>query len=244
MANYIIISANSDIAKETANILTNQGHKIFITTRKEDDLHLLKNKFGCEGEILDASNFEETENLFKKAIDNLGQIDGVANFAGSVILKPAHLTSQNDYFETINSNTTTAFSVVRACGKFLKKGGSVVLFSSAASMQGIANHEAIATAKGAIISLAKSASATYASQNLRFNVVAPGLTATKLTQKITNNEASLNYSKSMHALGRIGEAKEVANVAVFLLNPENSFITGQIIAVDGGLSSLQPKIKI
>jgi len=244
MANYLIISANSDIAKETIKILINQEHKIFITTRNRDDLTNLKQQFSCQGQILDASDFDATENIFKEAIENLGEIDGVVNFSGSVILKPAHLTSQNEYLQTMQSNTNTAFSVVRCCGKYMKKGGSVVLFSSAAAMQGIANHEAIACAKGAIISLAKSASATYASQNLRFNVVSPGLIATKLTQKITNNETSLNFSKAMHALGRIGEAKDCANAVIFFLNPQNNFITGQVLAVDGGLSNLQPKIKV
>jgi NAD(P)-dependent dehydrogenase (short-subunit alcohol dehydrogenase family) len=119
-----------------------------------------------------------------------------------------------------------------------------VLISSAAAMQGVANHEAIAAAKGGIISLAKSAAATYAAQNLRFNVVAPGLTKTKLTQKITGNEASLKFSQNMHALGRIGEAGDVARAVEFFLDEKSNWITAQILGVDGGLSNVQPKIKI
>jgi NAD(P)-dependent dehydrogenase (short-subunit alcohol dehydrogenase family) len=119
--------------------------------------------------------------------------------------------------------------------------GSVVLLSSAAAMQGLANHEAIAAAKGGVISLAKSAAATYAGQNLRFNVVAPGLTKTKLTQKITSNEASLKFSQGMHALGRIGEPSEVARAVEFFLDEKSSWITAQVLGVDGGLSNVQPK---
>ena len=174
---------------------------------------------------------------------SLGSLDGVVNFAGSVILKPAHLTSFDEYQKTIESNLTTAFSTVRAAAKSLKNGGSVVLISSAAAMQGISNHEAIASAKGGIISLAKSAAATYAAQNIRFNVVAPGLIETKLTQKITGNETALKASNAMHALGRIGKACDVSAMVEFLLSDKANFITGQVIAVDGGLSNLQPKIK-
>lgn len=244
MANYLIISASSDIGFETCSILVQKGHKIFITARKEAQLETLKNQFLCSGKILEATNFSDVENVFSEAIENLGSLDGVVSFAGSVILKPAHLTSEAEFFSTINSSLTTSFAVVRAAGKFMKNGGSVVLISSAAAMQGLANHEAIAAAKGGIISLAKSAAATYAAQNLRFNVVAPGLIKTKLTQKITSNEASLKFSQNMHALGRIGEAGDVARAVEFFLDEKSNWITAQILGVDGGLSNVQPKIKI
>ena len=243
MQNYLIISASSDIGYLTAKNLTEQGNNIFITARNAEKLAELKKGFNCEGEVLDAADFDATNQIFEKAKAALGEIHGVANFCGSVILKPAHLTSLEDFNATIAANLTTAFSVVRAAGKNLRNGGSVVLIASAAAMQGIANHEAIAAAKGGIISLAKSASATYAAQNLRFNVVSPGLTKTKLTQKITSNEASLKFSNAMHALGRVGEAQEVADMVSFLLGEKANFITGQNIAVDGGLSNLQPKMK-
>ncbi len=244
MANYLIISASSDIGKKTAELLKSKGHQIFITARQESQLQSLKDEFFCEGKILDATNFSDVENVFQSAIENLGSLDGVVSLAGSVILKPAHLTSESEFFATINASLTTAFAVVRAAGKFMKNGGSVVLLSSAAAMQGLANHEAIAAAKGGVISLAKSAAATYAGQNLRFNVVAPGLTATKLTQKITGNETSLKFSQNMHALGRIGEVQDIANAVTFFLDVQSSWITAQVLAVDGGLSNVQPKMKI
>ncbi len=246
MSNYLIIAANSDIAKETIKILKgkNPANKFFITARKIEDLENLKQEFSCEGETLDASDFQATENIFSKALEYLGNIDGVCNFAGSVILKPAHLTSFEEYTSTINTSLTTAFSVTRCAGKFMKNGGSVVLIASAVAMHGISNHEAIAAAKGGVVALAKSAAATYANQNLRFNVVAPGLTETKLTKKITASEASLKFSTAMHALGRIGKKEDIANAVSFLLSEEANFITAQVLAVDGGLSSIQPKIKI
>jgi 3-oxoacyl-[acyl-carrier protein] reductase len=244
MANYIILSASSDIGTLCAKNLVDNNHKIFITTRNEDKLESLKAGLNCNGKIADCANFNEIDQVFEEAIKNLGNIDGVVCFAGSVILKPAHLTSFEEYQQTINSNLTCAFACVRSAGKYFKEGGSVVLISSAVAMHGLANHEAIAGAKGGIVALAKSASSTYASKNIRFNVVAPGLTRSKLTQKIIDNEASLNYSKAMHALGRIGEGQDIVNAVNFLLDKQNGFITGQVLAVDGGLSSVMPKIKV
>ncbi len=243
MQNYLIISASSDIGFLTAKNLVLQGKKIFITAQNSEKLEQLKSELNCNGAVLNAADFAATQDVFEQAVVSLGSLDGVVNFAGSVILKPAHLTSFDEYQKTIESNLTTAFSTVRAAAKSLKNGGSVVLISSAAAMQGISNHEAIASAKGGIISLAKSAAATYAAQNIRFNVVAPGLIETKLTQKITSNENALKASNAMHALGRIGKAIDVSAMVEFLLSDKANFITGQVIAVDGGLSNLQPKIK-
>jgi 3-oxoacyl-[acyl-carrier protein] reductase len=244
MQNYLIISASSDIGYLTAKNLIAQGKNIFITARNSERLEQLKQELNCDGAVLNAADFDAVDAAFALAVEKLGNIDGVANFAGSVILKPAHLTSAQEYQLTIESNLTAAFASVRAAGKYMKNGGAVVLISSAAAMQGISNHEAIAAAKGGIISLAKSAAATYAGQNLRFNVVAPGLTATKLTAKITGNENALKFSTAMHALNRIGKAEDVAQMVEFLLSDKADFITGQIIGVDGGLSNLQPKIKL
>jgi 3-oxoacyl-[acyl-carrier protein] reductase len=244
MKNYLVISASSEIGFLTAQSLVSQGKKIFITAQNLEKLEHLKSVLNCDGEILDASDFAATQTIFERAISSLGSLDGVVNFAGSVILKPAHLTSFDEYQKTIEANLTTAFSTVRASVKSLKNGGSVVLIASAAAMQGVVNHEAIAAAKGGVISLAKSAAATYAAQNIRFNVVAPGLIETKLTQKITSSESALKASKAMHALGRIGKPSDVSAMVDFLLSEKANFITGQVIGVDGGLSNLQPKIKI
>jgi 3-oxoacyl-[acyl-carrier protein] reductase len=123
------------------------------------------------------------------------------------------------------------------------KGGSVVLISSAAAMAGFANHEAIAAAKAGIIGLTLSAAATYASSNLRFNAVAPGLTQTPLTSSITANETSRKLSEAMHPLGRLGKPEDIARTIVFLLDPLNDWITGQVFAVDGGLSRVRTKMR-
>lgn len=127
-------------------------------------------------------------------------------------------------------------------GKVLRRSGrSIVLFASAAAEIGIPNHEAIAAAKGGVISIARSAAATYAAQEIRVNVISPGLVRTSLTKQIWSNPAAATASTEMHALGRLGESQDLVGVAVWLLDPSNSWITGQVIGVDGGLSSLLPR---
>ncbi|MEP7216365.1 MAG: SDR family oxidoreductase, partial [Anaerolineaceae bacterium] len=120
-------------------------------------------------------------------------------------------------------------------------GGSIVLMSSAAARIGIANHEAIAAAKAGVAGLALSAAATYAPRGVRINVVAPGLVRTPLSARIVDNAASLKVSESMHALGRIGEADDVASLIEYLLAPAQRWVTGQVFGVDGGLGTLRTR---
>ena len=122
------------------------------------------------------------------------------------------------------------------------RGGSIVLMASAVAQRGMINHEAIAAAKAGVVGLALSAAATYARYNIRVNCVAPGLTRTPLTASLTQNELTLKASAALHPLGRIGEPEEVASAIRWFLSPEQSWVTGQVLAVDGGLSSLQSRM--
>lgn len=235
MTNYLIISATSSIGQKTVELLSTLGHKLYLTSRDINKLSIFS-KYDHASEVLDASNFLATEQIVINALQNMGSIDGVVNCAGSLLLKPAHLTSEQEFANTINASLTTAFSTIRAYTKHFQGEGSVVLISSAASLIGLSNHEAIASAKAAINGLVLSAAATYAPR-IRINAVAPGLVETSLTEKITSNAASRNFSEKMHALGRLGQTTDIAKAIIFLL--ENSWITGQILAVDGGLSSIR-----
>lgn len=231
MAHYLIIAASSGIGQATTKILLAAGHTVFTTARDNTKI--------SPDALLEATDFDAVDNIFSQA----GELDGVVNCSGSLLLKSAHLTSKEQYQSVIDASLTTAFAIVRSAGKYMHKGGSVVLISSAAALTGFANHEAIAAAKAGIIGLTLSAAATYASSNLRFNAVAPGLTQTPLTSSLTGNEASRKYSEAMHALGRLGKPEDVARAIVFLLDPANGWITGQVLAVDGGLSSVRPKMR-
>lgn len=245
MANYLLISGSSTIGCVAAKSLIDKGHNIIITGRNEEKIANIANELGVKYKVLDASNFDDVDRVFANVKEHFGEINGIVNFSGSLLIKPAHLTSRQNFDSVISDNLTTAFAVVRACGNHMNiTGGSVVLISSAVAMVGVVNHEAIAAAKAGIIGLAMSAAASYSNNNLRFNVVAPGLTDTNLTKSIISNTDSLKFSKAMHALGRIGKPEDIASAIVFFLSPENDWITGQVLAVDGGLSNVRPKLKI
>jgi NAD(P)-dependent dehydrogenase (short-subunit alcohol dehydrogenase family) len=232
MARYLIIAASSAIGQSIVDQLKQQGNEVLTTAQSKDKI--------TPDFILDASDFNAVDTVFEQA----GVLDGVVNCAGSLLLKSAHATSFEEFQKTINTSLTTSFAVVRAAGKRMTHGGSVVLIASAAALTGLANHEAIAAAKAGVIGLAQSAAATYATSNLRFNVVAPGMVKSPLTDALLKNQLVAKASAAMHALGRIGQPDDVAQAILFFLNPINNWITGQVLAVDGGLSAIRPKLKV
>lgn len=232
MARFLVVAAGSDIGQEVVHQLMSAGHDVLTTARSSTSI--------TPDYQVDSCDFSAMEQVF----NNIGLLDGVVNCSGSLLLKPAHLTTFDEWQAVIAASLTSAFSVVRAAGQCMKQGGSVVLISSAAAQIGLANHEAIAAAKAGIIGLARSAAATYAPQGLRFNVVAPGLTETKLSQHLVSSDMMRAASVAMHPLHRLGTVTDIANAIVFLLSLENNWITGQVLAVDGGLSSIKPRVKV
>lgn len=242
MAKFLIIAATSGIGAALTRLLSAQKHTLFLTGRNREKITALEQEFSLKVTELNAADFKAVDSVFHCAREELGDLDGVVNCAGSMLLKSAHLTTQEQYHAVIEASLTTAFATVAAAGKHLHaQGGSVVLISSAAALQGMANHEAIAAAKGGIVSLAMAAAASYANRNIRFNVIAPGLTQTPLTKFLTKNPTSLKISSAMHALGRLGTPEDIARAIAFFLAPDNNWITGQVLAVDGGLSCITPK---
>ena len=217
------------------------GVNLVLGARREEELSALAEETGSVFQVSDGSDFSSVEQLFSLARQRFGGVDGAVNLAGSLLLKPAHLTSADEWDYTMRQNLTTAFNTLKAAVKAMTAGGSVVLVSSAAARTGLANHEAIAAAKAGVQGLTLSAAASYASRGIRVNCVAPGLVATPLTARITGNEAALKGSIGMHALGRVGSGDDVAGAIAWLLNHENSWITGQVVGVDGGLGTIRPR---
>lgn len=189
-----------------------------------------------ESHQVDASDFTSTHTFVEQGLEKFGTVDAIVCLPGSLILKPAHKCSEEEFENTINTNLKSSFSVVRAAGALLEN-CSIVLMSTAAVSIGLSNHELIVSAKAGVESLARSASKTYARKNLRFNTVSPGMVDTPLTSSITKNEIVRKASEKMHALQRIGKPKDISNMIQFLINSENDWITGQNFIVDGGLSS-------
>ena len=166
------------------------------------------------------------------------RLDAVVNCLGSIFLKPAHLTDVSDFDQTPDINLRSSFFIIKEVVPMMKKnGGNMLFFSSAASNIGLANHEAIAAAKGGLEGLVKSAAATYSKNNIRVNAIALGLVESNLSSNIVANPMSLEISKKMHSLGRIGSPDSVSKIAKQLIIDENSWITGSIINLDGGLAT-------
>lgn len=238
---YLIIGAAGGIGSELARRLVASGNQVLLGGRQESPLAELSRELQQPFIVADARDWNQTAAAVSQAVERFGRLDGAVNLAGSLLLKPAHLTSMEDLRETVDQNMTTAFGLVRAAAPAMRGsgGGSIVLMSSGAASIGLSNHEAIAAAKAGVEGLTRSAAASYASSGVRVNAVAPGLTQTPLTQRVWSNPRGAEASVAMHPSGRLGTPGDIASAIAWLLDPANSWITGQVLVVDGGLSGLK-----
>lgn len=239
---YVVLGATGGIGSELCRQLAAQGAHLVLAARNAEKLQALAEEVNGHAFALDATQIDEVDACVDKAVEMRCPLDGIVCCVGSLLLKPAHATSPAEWAATLATNLTSAFAVVRAGARaMMSAGGSIVLVSSAAARVGLANHEAIAAAKAGVEGLMLSAAATYANRGIRVNCVAPGLVRTPLTTRLTENETSRKASLGMHALGRLGEPKDVANAIAWLLNPEQSWVTGQVLGIDGGLANIRPR---
>ncbi len=236
-----VLGATGGIGEALCRRLSSCGAEMVLGARSETPLKKLAGELCAVGQSVDVTQSEQVDAWFAQAMEHSGRLDGAVCCVGSLLLKPAHLTSDVDWHDTLAQNMTSAFYVLRAAVRVMKSGGSIVLCSSAAARTGLANHEAIGAAKAGVIGLTLSAAATYARQNIRVNCVAPGLVRTRLTQSLTGNEAMAKASTALHPLGRLGEPDDVASAIAWLLDPAQTWVTGQIIGVDGGLASIRSR---
>ena len=236
----LVIGGAGGIGSDVARTVVGDGGSVFLAGRDAGKLAALGAELGVPYATVEAGDPDAVDACADAAAEALGGLDGIVNCAGSLLLKPAHLTTTAEWQATLAANLSSAFGSVRAAGRLLRaSGGSVVLMSSAAARVGLANHEAIAAAKAGVIGLMLSAAATYAKAKIRFNAVAPGLVRTPLTQGLVASELAEKASIGMHPLGRLGTPEDVARAIVFLLDPAQSWITGQVLGVDGGLADLR-----
>jgi NAD(P)-dependent dehydrogenase (short-subunit alcohol dehydrogenase family) len=238
-ASHLIIGATGGIGRELCRLLRESGARLAVGARGQERLDALASEHDALAVPIDATDSASVEAAFSASVEQLGRLDGVACLVGSILLKPAHLTTDEEWATTLEQNLGAAFRVVRAAAKRMRQDGSIVLMSSAAAGVGLPNHEAIAAAKAGIEGLVRSAAATYAGRGLRVNAVAPGLVRTPLSEFITSNPKALEHSAAMHPLGRIGEPAEPARAIAWLLDPAQSWVSGQVIGVDGGLTRLR-----
>jgi NAD(P)-dependent dehydrogenase (short-subunit alcohol dehydrogenase family) len=243
---YLILGATGGIGTALTRALA-PSNGLVLGARSEAGLRALAGETGAASHPLDATRYDEVQGIVDAAVEQHGRIDGAVNLVGSILLKPAHLTSADEFAETIALNLTTSFYLVKAVARVMQRnkepeGGSIVLMSSVAARLGLANHEAIAAAKGGVEGLAKAAAASYAPRQIRVNAVAPGLVRTPMSERLTSSEAAEKASAQMHPLGRIGEPDDLVDALRFLLDRERSaWVTGQVLSVDGGFATVRPR---
>ena len=201
---------------------------------------------GLVGSVIAKDLSEQYEvtsvDLSKKNLDkiksDIQEVNGIAYCVGSIDLKPLRMVKKEDFQKCFDLNFYPIVETIKNFQESLKKNkGSVVIFSTVAVRRGFTNHSIIASVKGALEGLTVSLAAEFA-PNIRVNCIAPSLTNSKMSNFLLKNEKMAESIAKMHPLKRIGEGGDSASVAKFLLTDESSWITGQILGVDGGRSSV------
>jgi NAD(P)-dependent dehydrogenase (short-subunit alcohol dehydrogenase family) len=237
---YAILGATGGIGSEVSRRLADDDAHLVLGARSEDALELLADETGGEAVPLDATDFEQVQQFVEHITDTYDRLDGLVNCVGSILLRPAHMTSVEDFEQTVQLNLHTAFFAVKAAARpMMKSGGSIVLSASAVARKGLRNHGAIAAAKAGVIGLMRAAATTYAQRDVRVNAVAPGLVETPMSEDLLSSEEGRKQSEAMHPLGRLGQPADVARAICWLLDDDEAgWVTGQVIGVDGGLGTL------
>ena len=231
---YLIFGATGSIGSNLAEQLKSSGHDIHLVARNEEMVSTIANKLGCSFTVADVLE----DNFIEKVKADVSEVKGIAYCVGSIDLKPLRMVNEQDFQKCMKLNLYSAVEAIKGYQESLKKNkGSIVLFSTVAAQRGFTNHAIIASAKAAVEGLTVSLAAEFA-PNIRVNCIAPSLTNSKIAEPMLKNKVLAEGIAKAHPLKRLGEGKDSASMAKFLISEESSWITGQIIAVDGGRSKL------
>ena len=231
---YLIVGATGSIGSSLAEQLYNSGKEVHLIGRDENQTKSLSEKLSCSYTIIDVLE----DGFINKIKSEIDDIKGIAYCVGSIDLKPLRMVSENDFEKCMKLNLYSAVEIIKGYHEILKKNkGTIVLFSTVAAQRGFTNHSIIASAKAAVEGLTVSLAAEFA-PNIRVNCIAPSLTNSKIAEPMLKNKAVADGIAKAHPLKRLGEGKDSASLAKFLLTDDSSWVTGQIIAVDGGRSKL------
>jgi NAD(P)-dependent dehydrogenase (short-subunit alcohol dehydrogenase family) len=233
---YLIFGATGSIGSSLAQQLKDSNQEAHLISRNEDELKALSEKLGFSFTVADVLKDGFIDQIKSDISDDI--IKGLAYCIGSIDLKPLKRVTESDMNKCMKLNLYSAIEAIQGFQDELKKSnGSIVLFSSVAAQKGFTNHTIIASAKAAIEGLTVTLAAEFA-PSIRVNCIAPSLTDSKISQSMLKSEVVAEALAKAHPLKRLGEGKDSASLAKFLLSGENSWVTGQIIGVDGGRSSL------
>jgi NAD(P)-dependent dehydrogenase (short-subunit alcohol dehydrogenase family) len=231
---YLIFGATGSVGSSLAEQLKNSANEIHLVARNENEIKTISEKLGCGFTIADVLE----DGFIEKIKADIDDIKGIAYCIGSIDLKPFRMITEQDMNKCMKLNLYSAIEVIKAYQESLKKNkGSIVLFSTVAAQRGFSNHAIIASAKAAVEGLTVSLAAEFA-PNIRVNCVAPSLTKSKIAEPMLKNTTIAEGIAKAHPLKRLGEGKDSASLARFLITEDSSWVTGQIIAVDGGRSKL------
>ncbi len=228
----MVIGGSSGIGLSLVKMLSAAGATVRVVSRTEGDLTGLP---GVTHYPLDVVKDEIPGNIFPE------QLDGLAYCPGSITLKPFKSLKPDQFLADFELNVLGAVKVIQGAMNALKSAGqaSIVLFSTVAAGQGMNFHASVATAKAAVEGLTRSLAAELAPA-IRVNCIAPSLTDTPLAARLLNTPEKKEASAQRHPLKRAGEPRQIAAMARFLMTDESAWTTGQVIGVDGGLSTLRP----
>lgn len=244
MKTCLITGASGGVATALAAHLRAAGWRLALASRRADELAL------AEGEVAitaDVATEDGAETAVARATEAFGQVpDAVAHCTGAILIAPIGRTTEAQYRACLAANLDSAFFVAKAYAPRVQKSpapGVLLFFSSVAAGIGVANHAAIAIAKGGVEALVRSLAADFSGAGLRVNAIAPGLMRTPATERMLSNEAAARAIAGQYPLGRHGEAEDAAALGAFLLSDAAGWVSGQVIGLDGGFQAVRPYVK-
>lgn len=243
-AKIIIYGATGGIGEASARALAADGLEVHVVGRRRDAVAAVATDLGASASVADLDEDGAFARVSEEAASQGGgAIAGLVFAVGTINIKPVSRLSRADFERDFLVNAVWAAEAIQAALPYMTKsttGAGVVLFSTVAVAQGFTGHASISMAKGAIEGLTRSLAAELAPK-VRVNCIAPSLTRTPLSEKLTANPQMADAIAAMHAMPRLGEPEDVAPLVSLLAGPRSGWITGQVMGVDGGRSTLRTK---